>query len=195
MSFLNKILSWLRGDSKERPLPQEIANPPPPAAGAIENPAIIPEVVDIMAPYNWTMKEVGNKEIPGNRNNLRIVWYHSFTGLHATDDETAWCSALMCAAAESNGFKSTRSAAAKSWIPYGDMGDGSVGDIVVFKRTGGNHVAFVAAKYKKGDKYIYCLGGNQNNQVGYQYYAADKLITFRRFSKSTHTLGSSKLLT
>lgn len=138
-----------------------------------------------LLPYQWAVEEQKKLiiELLGKtQNNPRIVWYHAFTTLKATDDETPWCSAFMCACAESNGFKSTRSAAAKSWISYGVEGTGEVGDIVIFKRDGGHHVAFVNSKYQQGDKHIEVLGGNQSNSLRVSKYPADRLIAIRRFT-------------
>lgn len=148
-----------------------------------ERPEIVPGK-DIMAPYLWAVKEIGQQEVAGRKHNPRIVWYHSFTTLKATQDEVPWCSSFMCAAAESNGFKSTDSAAAKSWLTYGDAGDGSIGDIAVFSRDGGNHVAFVNKKFSPRDSVVNCLGGNQSNKVCVQDYSAGRLLAFRRFKAS-----------
>ena len=135
-----------------------------------------------MMPYYWAMEELKKniKEVQGSGNNPRIIYYHSFTSLKATSDEVPWCSSFMNAAAMSTGFAGTKSAAAKSWLDYGIEGDGSVGDIAVFKRDGGHHVAFVNKNYYAGP-YIEVLGGNQNNKVGIDNYGVSNLLAFRRF--------------
>lgn len=133
-----------------------------------------------LAPYNWAKGELGQSEISGSKDNARIVYYHSFTTLKATDDETPWCASFVCAALENAGFKSTRSAAAKSYATYGVAGDGSVGDIAVFKRPGGHHVAFINKKYVKGSALVNVLGGNQSNKVRVSDYEAANLIAIRR---------------
>jgi uncharacterized protein (TIGR02594 family) len=141
-----------------------------------------------MAPYMWARAEVGHGEVAGSKHNPRIVWYHSFTKLKATDDETNWCSSFICAAAEENGYPSTDSAAARSWLTYGEEGDGSEGDIAVFWRGSKDgwkgHVAFVAKKFLKGETWVSCLGGNQSNRVCVKQYEADQLLGFRRFPAS-----------
>lgn len=144
----------------------------------------VERTIDSMKPYYWAIDEMnqGVLEIPGSKDNPRIVWYHSFTELDASDDETPWCSSFMCAAAENNGFKSTKSAAAISWLFYGAKGDGSIGDIAVFNRPGGNHVAFVAKKFTKGDGVVSCLGGNEDNCVKIKNYQEKDLMAFRRFA-------------
>jgi len=182
-SQLQNLNDWLRQthDLQDRLSDGLITPPQPqPSTGPKESNSTASPTSE-MAPYEWARKELGVHEIPGSKHTPRIVWYHSFTTLKATDDETPWCSAFMCAAAESTGFKSTKSAAAISWKNYGKEGDGSVGDIAVFSRTGGNHVAFVNKKFTKGDSVVEVLGGNQGNKVSVANYSADRLLGFRRF--------------
>lgn len=141
----------------------------------------------ILDPYNWALEEMKKdvREILGSGHNPRIVWYHGHTTLKATNDETPWCSAFLCAAAESCGFKSTRSAAARSWLSYGDEGKGEVGDIVIFSANSrgpqAGHVGFLASPYRKGDTLIAVLGGNQSNMLRVSNYQAKDLLAFRRF--------------
>ncbi len=136
----------------------------------------------ILDPYFWAQKELGQSEIVGRKNNARIVYYHSFTTLHATDDETAWCSSFMCAAAENTGFKSTRSAAAWSWKDYGVQGTGTRGDIAVLTHPDGtHHVTFVNKDIRKGDQYFEALGGNQSNMVKVSNFAMSEISHLRRF--------------
>ncbi len=136
-----------------------------------------------LAPYLWAKNEwLSNiKEVTGKENNPRIVWYHAFTTLKATDDETPWCSAFMNAAAFSCGFQSKRSAAAISWKDFGIEGTGETGDIVVIQRKGGYHVAFLHDTYRPGDKNMLLLGGNQSNKVGVSHFKAEGIIAIRRF--------------
>jgi uncharacterized protein (TIGR02594 family) len=142
------------------------------------------KVTSDLGPYKWAKGEVGTKEIRGSRHNPRILWYHDFTTLDAGTDEISWCSSFMCAAHEVNGLPSTDSAAARSWLKYGEEAPGNVGDIVVFWRVKPDswqgHVGFVARKYTPGDEFIYVLGGNQSNQVKYSYYKASQLLGFRK---------------
>lgn len=138
-------------------------------------------------PYLWALGELGQAELAGSPTNPRIAWYASFTTLHATDDETPWCSAFMCAAAESGGYPSTKSAAASSWLTYGEAGSGLIGEIAVFKRPGGHHVAFVHQCYLKGDSVIWCLGGNQKDQVCVTALSASHLLGFRKFTRDLKT--------
>lgn len=145
-----------------------------------------------LQPYEWAKRELQaglSKEILGKENNPRIVWYHSFTTLRATDDETPWCSAFMCAAAFSAAYKSTRSAAAISWELYGEpvnIEDSRAGDIVVLKRASGGtptarHVAFLDAPVNASDKMCMCLGGNQGNTISRAKFKVSDIVAIRRF--------------
>lgn len=142
---------------------------------------------NILAPYEWAKEQLKKNivEFAGKvKHNPAIVFFHSFTSLKATDDETPWCSSFMCAAAELNGFKSTRSAAAKSWLTYGEevsLENAQEGDICVFKRQGGHHVAFLHYKPKSTDKDVLVLGGNQSNAVRGSKYPMKDLLAIRRF--------------
>lgn len=145
---------------------------------------VIQLIPKYLQPFEWAKKEwrEGIREMAGQKeNNPRIIWYHSLTTLKATTDETPWCSSFMCAAAFSAGLPSTRSAAAKSWLEYGEKGDGSEGDIAVFKRKGGHHVAFIYKRLNASDKLVHVLGGNQGNSVSVATYCASDLLAIRRF--------------
>jgi uncharacterized protein (TIGR02594 family) len=139
---------------------------------------------DYLAPYKWAKNEMetyDTAEIAGKLNNPRIVWYHSHTSLKANDDETPWCASFVCAALENTRFKSTRSAAAVSYEKYGEKGDGSLGDIVVFRWDNGkHHIGFVSAPYKYGDRTIQILGGNQKNRVCVEQYESRHILAIRR---------------
>lgn len=136
-----------------------------------------------LTPFEWAKAEIGVLEVLGKEHNPRILFYHDFTTLDATTDEIPWCASFMCASLENTGYKSTKSARARSYTDYGEEGTGAIGDIAVLKR-GKNpeqgHTAFVAKKYTVGDKYIYLLGGNQSNSVCVAKYRAKDLITFRK---------------
>jgi len=127
--------------------------------------------------------EIGVREIAGPVDNPRIVEYHKATTLKASDDETPWCSSFVCWCLEVSGIKSTRSAAARSYLQFGKpvkLSEARVGDIVVFKRGNNGwsgHVCFFV-KYENG--YLHCLGGNQDNRVKIGVYGTGQLLGIRR---------------
>lgn len=145
-----------------------------------------------LRPYEWAKKEWAQniKELPGKEHNPKIIWYHSFTTLRATDDETPWCSAFMCAAAfMGGGYVGTKSAAAISWESFGleiPLQEAKIGDIIIFKRRSNTnpnarHVAFIHANFKVGEKVVTVLGGNQSNSVSIAKYKAEEIVAVRRF--------------
>jgi uncharacterized protein (TIGR02594 family) len=124
------------------------------------------------------LKEYGVSEIVGIKNNPRVVEYHDKTSLSANDDETAWCSSFATWCLESAGYKSTKSAWAKSYLDYGVKLDKPIpGCLVIYDRGNGlGHVHFFL--YEKADN-IYGVGGNQANQVCVAAYGKSKVLGYR----------------
>lgn len=126
--------------------------------------------------------ELGQTEIVGSRDNPRIVEYHQYTSLHASDDETAWCSSFANYCMAKAGITGTKSAAALSWKTWGKpvaKSDLRYGDVIVFDHGGGHgHVTFF--HHDAGDGLITCLGGNQSNAVRYSNYSLSKVAAIRR---------------
>ena len=129
-------------------------------------------------------KYIGERESPGASNNARIVklwdliktpWFR--------DDATPWCAAFAGGCLEAVGIKSTRSAAARSYLTYGEPLTYPVyGCIAVKNRYSagklvGGHVTFVVAKTPKND--LLCLGGNQGDAVSIVKYPANAFSAFR----------------
>jgi hypothetical protein len=114
----------------------------------------------------WAWREylASVREVPGTRHNARVIYYHSFTRLHALTDEAAWCASFVCAALENGGVRSTRSARAADVIEWGVACGLVDGAVCYFPPSdpdagGSGHVGF----YWAGK----LLGGNQRNRVGW----------------------------
>jgi uncharacterized protein (TIGR02594 family) len=116
--------------------------------------------------------ELGTVEKRGGEN-PRILEYHATTTLKAREDEVAWCASFVNWCMEKAGIKGTGSAAAKSWLTWGDTSPQKYGAVCVIKQkskghdaaTGsasGYHVAFFL-KIENGR--VFLLGGNQGDQV------------------------------
>jgi uncharacterized protein (TIGR02594 family) len=127
-------------------------------------------------------------EVAGVSANPRILLYLASTGLKGTKlaltDSTAWCSAFMCWVLERAGFRTTRSAAARSWLKWGaPLDHPRPGCIVVFDRSDPNnpnaaHVAFYTGNDVRTG-YINVLGGNQKNRVCVAPYKLSDVIGYR----------------
>lgn len=125
--------------------------------------------------------EIGVKEVPGGGNHPRIIEYHQTCSMRATQDSVPWCSSFVNWCMRRAGYRGTDSAAAASWLAWGQPAtDNDVGAVVVIRRrdalstdyaTGsasGNHVGFLVGCAKDGTGAtigIKLLGGNQSDQV------------------------------
>lgn len=130
--------------------------------------------------FKIALTQKGVKEVFGQVDNPKIIEYHSATALKATDDETPWCSSFVNWVMMKAGYERTYSAAARSWLSYGDsLKKFKPYCIVVLKRgkhPWQGHVAF--AVEIAGGK-VLCLGGNQSNQVCYQWYSVSDVLGYR----------------
>lgn len=127
--------------------------------------------------YAMAKSQMGIQEIPGSKQEKKILEYHKATSLKATSEETPWCSSFANWVTKQCGVEGTNSAAAKSWMKWGkELKTPVKGCIVVFTRTGGGHVSFFDSQDKD---FIYCLGGNQSNSVNVSAYRKDRLLGFR----------------
>lgn len=115
--------------------------------------------------------EKGQMEVPGSIHNPRILEYHAATSLQATNDETPWSSSFVNWCLKQAGINGTNSAAAASWVSWGQATSSQYGAIIVIYKpsaanfsltTSGNHVGFLVEETATHYK---ILGGNQSDQV------------------------------
>lgn len=126
--------------------------------------------------------ELGQKEIHGEKHNERILEYQETTGLNFGNDEVAWCSIFANWVAMQANLPRSNKANARSWLNVGEKTKWpQPGDIVVFWRVSKDdwrgHVGFFMG-YTKSGKSIYCLGGNQDDEVNIQTYPLDRILDF-----------------
>jgi uncharacterized protein (TIGR02594 family) len=139
-------------------------------------------VGDLMADPRWLVAgrhDVGEREIPGRKHNPKILQWWTLIRAPFTDDETPWCSAWVGAKLEESGIKSSRSAAARSYLKWGVKIDRPVlGCIVVFERGPRNgHVGFYVGKDSRGNLRI--LGGNQGDAVNVKSFDPARVLGYR----------------
>ena len=131
------------------------------------------------------MNDVGISEIKGKDHNARILKMHSYTSLKAHDDETAWCSAAVCAWLEESGIRSPKSARSLDFLKWGvALEKPSLGCVLVFKRivapdTGEVQAGHVGLYVGEENEYYWVLGGNQSDRVTYQRWPKNLLISAR----------------
>lgn len=150
--------------------------------------------------FQIAIAELGQKETPGPKHNQRIIEYAHETGYEwINDDETPWCSIFMNWVAKKAGLKSSGQLNARSWLTVGRNVDNvpEPGDVVVFwrgsKDSWQGHVGIFFGFSKDGSR-VYCLGGNQGNQVSISGYAKDTVLGFRRLASSDMINPPDKVL-
>lgn len=142
-----------------------------------QTPAVVTASPDVRRPIDVARAELvlGVAEVPGERNNPRIVMYHATTTGGAASDETAWCSSFVNYCVEQAGFRGSDSKWARSWhdARWGRdvTGAAEEGDVVVFSRVGngdnGGHVGFYLDEDATS---VRVLGGNQGNRISIASY-------------------------
>lgn len=134
--------------------------------------------------FSFATNYIGLQEIKGDKHNDFIIKMFDDIGhkwVH--DDETAWCSCFINWIALKIGAKRSGKLDARSWLEIGQSTNFPVhGDVVIFWRESKDgwkgHVGLFSGYTKSGD--IYCLGGNQNNEVNISVYPVGRLLGFRR---------------
>lgn len=126
-------------------------------------------------------KHVGQREIAGRKHNPLILRWWTLIRAPFSDDETPWCAGFVGGVLESCKIRSSRSAAARSYLDWGQKLDKAVvGAIVVFSRPGSawsGHVGFVAGVDARGNLMV--LGGNQGNMVSIRPFDRSRVLGYR----------------
>ncbi len=121
---------------------------------------------------------LGQQEIAGRQDNQFILDCFKYTGYKADHDEVPWCAAFVCRILDEAGYNHTRSAAAKSYLNYGEECFLKSGAIIVFRWAAGNrHVAFL--HHIIDSNYVACLGGNQANMVKISVFSSKFIESIR----------------
>lgn len=153
-------------------------------SGKTSKPHVEVSSQDLPEHLKIAMKELGVRELAGSKHNPRIIEYHKATSLKATQDEISWCSSFVNWCLLQAGKNGTDNAAARSFLQWGNpVEKAKVGDVVVFWRVKKNgwqgHVAFYIEENSTAVK---VLGGNQGNEVCYQWYNKSQLLGYRRLA-------------
>lgn len=124
-------------------------------------------------------------EVKGKGSNPLIVeCYKAVDGLGnpelLDDDGTSWCSCYVNKKIQDAGGKGTRNALARSWLQWGNELKKPVeGCIVVFKRGTSSWQGHVSFFIKKDENYVWCLGGNQSNNLVISKYKVADVLGYR----------------
>lgn len=126
----------------------------------------------------WARKQIGQREVPGPGNNPVIqAWYHLTTlPEYLWTDSTAWCAVFVNAALMLNNIATPRSARAYDWLEFGLATDSPrKGDLVIFNFS---HIGFYMGSAGPGR--LYCMGGNQSDEVNITSYSEKSVRAYRR---------------
>lgn len=133
------------------------------------------------------LRYLGQKEIPGPQSNTVIMNMAKEMQVHNiyTNDDISWCAlfqSYICKISNKpmpyKAYQVLRAASFTTWGNKVEKGDEKLGDILVFKRPGGNHVGMYIAE---SDKTFFVLGGNQSNAVTITEITKGRLIACRRY--------------
>lgn len=110
--------------------------------------------------------KLGEREIPGSKNNPWIVGFWQRLGARwFNDDETPWCGGFVAWCLNEAGLPYPKQfPRAASYRTYGVPCPAQVGAIGVKGRKGGNHVFLIVGE-TKDKRFFKALGGNQGNMV------------------------------
>ena len=133
-------------------------------------------------------KYYGLKEIMGAEYSPTILnWIKKYFPETKDDEDVPYCSIGLIEIFKELGLENkivVTNPSAISWINMGDsveLSDAILGDIVVLKRVGGNHVGLFIRKNLKRDV-IYVLGFNQSNSCSIVEFPINSLLDIRRLT-------------
>lgn len=125
----------------------------------------------------------GTIEAPGKKNNPLILQWAQSIGLGNIykADSIAWCGLTMAYCAARAGWDHAprgNALSALNWASWGNPADKpSLGDVMVFKRKGGGHVALYVGE---DDTAYHIIGGNQGDRVSIERKAKTRFFAARR---------------
>lgn len=128
------------------------------------------------------LKYYGQSGIVGPKSNNSILSFFNKSGhLEIKDDDTPWCSAFINAVASDLNLPKSGLLNARSWLTIGkETKSPEMGDIVILWRESPTswkgHVGIYIAS---NDKFIWILGGNQNNEVNTSKFDKSTVLGYR----------------
>jgi len=137
-----------------------------------------------MTPFDIARSYIGTTEGPGPADNPVIMEMYASVGHDWVEhDNVAWCAAFVGHCLERAGIRSTRKLTARSYLDWGipiEVPDAQQGDIGIIPRGTSSwqgHVFFID---RMEGKWVWGLGGNQDDAVNVKRYPVSKLLGVRR---------------
>jgi uncharacterized protein (TIGR02594 family) len=119
---------------------------------------------------------------------------------------TEWCAAFVNSVLELDGIPGSESVSdypltARSFLKWGERvesADIQRGDVVIFPRGNSSwqgHVGFyVDTQMHNGREYWIILGGNQSNEVRYEFYSPNRALGIRRWINTEEEQQNEKMV-
>lgn len=124
--------------------------------------------------------ELGVHENGGRESNKRIIEYDSTTTLKSQSESMPWCSSFVNWVVTQAGIEGTHSAAAKSWLSWGDRIDQPIPGCIVVLKRGNNpahrHVGFFIDHQSN---LVRLINGNYSNKVCYAMFPTKDILSLR----------------
>lgn len=138
-----------------------------------------------MSRFPWldiAVSLIGTKEIPGKKNNPKILEMYPEAGdSKITSENVPWCSAFVCYCLSKAGYRDTDSLLARSYLKYGVACDPQKGAIAIFPR--GNDPTFghvgIVDDYHEATDTVWLVSGNEGDAVKRSPYPRKKALGFR----------------
>lgn len=139
--------------------------------------------MDNMKTPSWLKIALAEKQVleaAGDKNNPRIIEYHSATSLKASSDAVPWCAAFVSWALERAGVPSTKSSAARSYLNWGQsIPAPAPGCIVVLSRGDNPAQGHVGFWLNEDEQSVFVFGGNQSNMVCVDVFEKSRVLDYR----------------
>jgi uncharacterized protein (TIGR02594 family) len=127
------------------------------------------------------LKLFGTRETAGDKNNPTIMGWARETNTTYPGDATAWCGLAVSVAAKRAGwdyYPGKNALWARNWALWGHKAKTAMlGDVLVFPRGQGGHVAIYVGEDKT---HYHILGGNQSDTVNIVRKAKTPILAIRR---------------
>lgn len=143
--------------------------------------------------YEWLWKEPGPRmlleglrlygvrETPGRADNPVIMEWAREVNTTYPGDSTAWCGLFISVAAKRatwDYYPRGNALWARNWASWGvEQKDAMLGDVLVFPRGSGGHVAMYVGE---DETHYHILGGNQSDMVNIVRKAKQPILAIRR---------------
>lgn len=126
-----------------------------------------------------SLRLYGTLEKVGIGSNPEIISWAKECGLDYASDDIPWCGLFVAVVAKRSGWMPVKNPLwARNWLTFGTRSTKpGLGDILVFSRDGGGHVAFYVAE---DAECYHVIGGNQSDSVNIIRIKKDRLLGARR---------------